>query len=151
MKIGDRIKKLRKEHGMTQGELAAAAGLATITIGQYELGKRTPNAQSLKKIASVFNISIDYLLSETDSTGKIVHTVSDNVYHERKDVETALDDLLSYSSHSLTDNIERLAIIKQIIENMQLLNNDGLYLVQECSNSIGKVHQLQNQNQICND
>ena len=40
--IGDRIKELRKEKGMTQKELANAMGVTASMIGQYETGIRIP-------------------------------------------------------------------------------------------------------------
>lgn len=57
-----RLRKLRKQKGMTQSELAKIADVSTSSIGMYEQGRRLPELLTLKKIASFFNVSIDYLL-----------------------------------------------------------------------------------------
>ncbi len=51
MGIGDNIKLYRKKANFTQRALAEKYGYATGTIQQYELGKREPRAEQLKRIA----------------------------------------------------------------------------------------------------
>ncbi len=55
--MGRRIQAARKQKGLTQKELADDLQLATGTIQQYELGKRTPKNDTLKAIASRLDIS----------------------------------------------------------------------------------------------
>lgn len=64
MKAGKQIKALRLAAGLTQKQLAELAGLAEITIRQYELNKREPKLEQLKKIASVLNVSVSELIDE---------------------------------------------------------------------------------------
>jgi transcriptional regulator with XRE-family HTH domain len=56
MTIADRIKQLRKEHGLTQEDLAAKAGLGVATIQRVERGER-PSAATIASIASSFGLS----------------------------------------------------------------------------------------------
>jgi transcriptional regulator with XRE-family HTH domain len=56
MTIADRIKQLRKEHSLTQEDLAAKAGLGIATIQRVERGER-PSAATIASIASAFNLS----------------------------------------------------------------------------------------------
>ena len=58
MTTGERIKETRKYRKMTQKQLAEAAGVATGTIQQYELGKREPRYEILIRICKALNISI---------------------------------------------------------------------------------------------
>ena len=58
MTTGERIKEARKYRRMTQKQLAEAAGVATGTIQQYELGKREPRYEILIRICKALNISI---------------------------------------------------------------------------------------------
>lgn len=44
------LRKLRKEKGLTQGELAQAVGLKRYNITNYELGRTEPNIQTLKHL-----------------------------------------------------------------------------------------------------
>lgn len=56
--------KMRKTNNLKQKDLASMIGVKTNTISQYELGKRNPNPDILKKIARVLNCTIDDLLKE---------------------------------------------------------------------------------------
>lgn len=56
MDIGDIIKKLRKEKGITQKKLAEMTGLAEITIRQYEAKKFVPKQQQLDKICVALDV-----------------------------------------------------------------------------------------------
>ena len=64
--IGRRIAELRKEKGMTQEELARALNITRSALSLYEIGKREPDTDTIKKIAEFFGVSIDYLLGQTD-------------------------------------------------------------------------------------
>lgn len=56
MTIGQNIKVIRKEKGITQKKLSELTGLAEITIRQYEADKFTPKIQQVEKIASALNV-----------------------------------------------------------------------------------------------
>ena len=63
MAVGDRIKELRQQQKMTQGDLAAKVGLSYIQIGRYEKHKSKPSAAVLQKLADALNTSADYLMN----------------------------------------------------------------------------------------
>ena len=58
------IKKLRKEAGLTQVELGKKLGMTGVAVNKWELGQRTPSAESIKEIASIFNVTTDFLLND---------------------------------------------------------------------------------------
>ena len=73
-KIGARIRQLRLSVGMTQRDLAQRINVGNTTLSQYESGARVPSDEVKIKIASVFGVSVDYLLgasSERNSTEKV--------------------------------------------------------------------------------
>ena len=74
MDIGQRIKAARKDIGLTQDQLAQKSGVATITIRQYETGKRQPRLEQLQKIADALDVSISYLLGIVDIDGYLLPT-----------------------------------------------------------------------------
>lgn len=53
------FKGLRVANGYTQEELAKKVGITSRTLGFYEVGKRSPNIKVAKKIADLFEKSID--------------------------------------------------------------------------------------------
>lgn len=60
--IGDRIRELRTERGLSQKELADKIGVATNTVSQYESGKSKTSINVLAKLAVVLDTTTDYLL-----------------------------------------------------------------------------------------
>lgn len=58
MTIGERLRTLRKEAGLTQKELGEKLGVSASMVGQYETNIRKPKLETLKKIATVLDISI---------------------------------------------------------------------------------------------
>ena len=53
MSIGENIKKLRKEKGLTQKQLAKECGLSIATIQGYEQGKYEPKYITLLKLCDI--------------------------------------------------------------------------------------------------
>lgn len=62
--LGDNIKLYREKNKMTQTELSEVLNVKPTTISKYESGALEPNIESLKKMAELFNISIDTLVGE---------------------------------------------------------------------------------------
>lgn len=65
MTNGERLKYLREKNGLTQKDIATRLGVESAAISKYELDMREPNIEALKKLATIFNVSIDYLLGRT--------------------------------------------------------------------------------------
>ena len=57
MTIGDRIRALRKEKGLTQKELAQKLGVSASMIGQYETSVRKPKFETVEKIADALGVN----------------------------------------------------------------------------------------------
>ena len=62
--IGERIKTLRKESGLSQEDLANYLGVSRVVISSIEIGQRELKLIEAKKIAEIFNIGIEELLEE---------------------------------------------------------------------------------------
>lgn len=65
--IGNRIRELRKQNKMTQLDLADRLNVEFSNVSKWELGKNNPSTELIQKIAIIFNVSIDYLLGQTDT------------------------------------------------------------------------------------
>ena len=82
MTNGERIKYLREKNGFTQKDIATRLGVEPAAISKYELDMREPNIEAIKKLATIFNVSIDYLLGRTpdvfvDETDRDTLDISD--------------------------------------------------------------------------
>ena len=73
MNIGNTIKKLRRQHGVTQETLGAYLGLTAQAVSRWESGACCPDIQMLPMLAGFFDITTDELLGvdKTKSTDAI--------------------------------------------------------------------------------
>ena len=55
----ERLKEYRKERNMTTVELAAKMGTTRGTITRWEKGQRSPDVETLRALACVFDCTID--------------------------------------------------------------------------------------------
>jgi len=60
----NRFKELRLERNLSLRELAEHIGINYSTIGCYETEKREPNIETLKKLTSFFEVSLDYICGD---------------------------------------------------------------------------------------
>lgn len=65
-----RLKNLRKEKNLSQKELANLINMSQTGYSQYERGTRKISLETLKNLASFYNVSVDYLLELTDIKDK---------------------------------------------------------------------------------
>ena len=62
LNIGENLKKIRKDNNLTQEQFAEKVGLARTTYANYEANKRTPDIETLNKIATIFNTTVEKIL-----------------------------------------------------------------------------------------
>lgn len=60
--FGKRLRRLRKERGLTQDDIAAAIGVSRQIISRWERNEAVPKAGNLTALADTLGISADYLL-----------------------------------------------------------------------------------------
>lgn len=60
--LGGRLRALRQERKLTQGQLGKAVGVSDVTVGYWERDLNTPGGKSLSKLASYLGVSEAYLL-----------------------------------------------------------------------------------------
>lgn len=117
--LGPRMAELRKKRNMTQAQLAVELKKSTSTIAMWETGHRDPDSDMIARIASLFNVSTDYLLGRSEnldgiknSNVNINHSLSEN-YHKierfaRKvsdqDLEKALKILDAAFEHAFVED-----------------------------------------------
>lgn len=84
MELGDKVFKLRKEKGLSQESLAEQLGTTRQAISKWENNQGFPETEKLLLLANVFNVSIDYLLKDQESSLKSEH---DGYYVSREKAE----------------------------------------------------------------
>jgi transcriptional regulator with XRE-family HTH domain len=66
MDLGKKIFELRTEKNITREKLGKLIGTSGAIIGKYERSERTPSVEIARKIATVLEVSLDYLVGSTD-------------------------------------------------------------------------------------
>ncbi len=61
-----RLKRLRREHSLTQSELAGRLGITQQAVAKWESGRSVPEPGLLLPLAKIFGVSADYLLGGTN-------------------------------------------------------------------------------------
>lgn len=58
--IGKQLKTLRQSQKMTQQHVADRVGITRATLSNYEIDRRTPDLNTLRKLAECYGVSLDY-------------------------------------------------------------------------------------------
>ena len=66
MTLGQKIKKLRTEKGLTQKDLADDIHVTFQTVSKWENDENEPDVSTIRELAKLFGCTLDYLLSEEE-------------------------------------------------------------------------------------
>lgn len=69
MKFSSTLKELREQNHVTQNQLASHLKLTRSTIAGYETKGKQPDYERLLQIADSFHVSVDYLLTGSETNG----------------------------------------------------------------------------------
>ncbi|MNI62461.1 HTH-type transcriptional regulator ImmR [compost metagenome] len=64
--VGEKLKMLREQRGWTQTQAADKLGVSSQVISNYERDYRSPDKETLSKIAVIYNRSLDWILGVTE-------------------------------------------------------------------------------------
>ncbi len=78
MTLGEKIKEARKNHGLSQEQLAEKLCVSRSAVAKWETDKGMPDVENLKAISSLLSVSIDYLLD--DGEKEITEVVTKESY-----------------------------------------------------------------------
>lgn len=66
--IGERLKRLRETKGLKQNRVAQILGVHNSTLAKYESGEREPDNETLTRLAEIYEVTVDYLLTGDHKT-----------------------------------------------------------------------------------
>lgn len=89
--FGTNLRNLRNLKGISLNALGEELNVTGSAISSWELGKKEPNLDMLKKIGNYFTVSIDYLLSHQVSNSEsqnkeVVSKLATKIYEKYRDV-----------------------------------------------------------------
>ena len=116
------LKELRDEKRLTQQELADELGVARMTINFYESNRRTPDINFAVKAANYFNVSVDYLVGNSNIKSKQDHR------YTKEQVEN-LEDIIYYlPANASQDLLTHLCEVLKIAHEKKI-EREILYLL----------------------
>lgn len=107
----DRLRELRRQRDLSQDQLANLSGISQNQVSRYEAGLSDPSSSALGQLASVFNVTTDYLLGLTDIPNS----------YDTSDLRPEQQQLLS--AYEIGDYATLLELVAARLRNMA--GNDG--------------------------
>ena len=77
MTMGERIKQLRKEKGMTQTDLALTLNVTKGTVSTWETNSRVPGFETMNALSDLFQKSMDYIMGRSDDATPTTQNAGD--------------------------------------------------------------------------
>ena len=102
MTFAEKLKFLRKQASMSQEQLAEKLGVSRQAVTKWETDTGIPDIENIKSISSLFDISIDELLSNENASQKksehLFESVTEYDIDEQKNAKATI--LLGYANMS---------------------------------------------------
>lgn len=118
--IGSRIRNEREKLGLSREKFAEIVGLSSYYIGQIERGDRTMSLETLVKISTSLNASIDFILigyTRYMENILVKETIHENYKHE---LDEEVKEILSLLSNTSKEDLRLIRdMIKLLIPNIK--------------------------------
>ena len=119
VEFGKRLRYMRENRGLTQGQLAKSIGVAENSLSAYERGVREPDFEKIYKMANTLCCSVSYLVDgETDGQD--------------------LNDILLIEKFNSLDSAFQRKLVKAVLS----LSQEQLDALEETFNNIEKKKDL---------
>lgn len=140
MSLGEKLKQARKQRKLTQPDVARLTGINYKTLSNWETDFYRPNVDELKKLALLYNVSIDFLMEMPyNNKNKLspIFTLINEIITENS---TEFDRLLPDDTDAKTINEQ----IKKMPANHKEMIRLALLTGLDASKAKVKKHMLQN-------
>lgn len=101
---GDRLKQLRIDKNLTQGDLGKLVNITKVSICGYEKGNRTPNLDTLADICEALGVTPSYLMGS--------------------EVNVVMESNNEYNYHMSTDEVKLISELRKHKELYNKLTSD---------------------------
>ena len=106
MKIGEKIRELRRRDGRTQEALARELGITAQAVSRWEKGICCPDVEMLPSIANYFDVTIDELFGYDNHRAKRVEAAAkqiEEMLQQNNGVDVCMDDCVRLARQSLIE------------------------------------------------
>lgn len=136
MNIGENLKQLRKNNNLTQEQFANKVGLPRTTYAHYESNKRTPDIETLNRIAKTFNTTSEKLIGNVWCYPETKRNPRSKEVSEGEVLKSTYN-LLDYAGIDFeldTDEVQRIALMTKSFYQVLIKNIRDSVLIIEPSN-----------------
>ena len=113
MTIGEKLRKLRSEKGLSQTGLERLSGVHCKTLSKYENDRAQPTADTLRKIAQALQVTSDYLIFDNAPRDGISTLDDLELFEKFKEVE-----MMSPENRVMIKNMIDALLIKSKVESV---------------------------------
>nr|WP_325186608.1 helix-turn-helix transcriptional regulator [uncultured Oscillibacter sp.] len=128
--FGERLRKLRKQRGLSQNELSKHIGISKSSVNMYERGEREPSFETLEAIADYFNVDMDFLLGRSP-----IYRIQENLNLEKLSV-SARQQLIEILEALVGDDEENLALSLEKMDQSTSLSESDMEQLSGFFNSL---------------
>ncbi len=89
----NRIAELRKEKHLNQTGLAMKLNISQYLVSAYETGRHQPGIDILIEMSKLFNVSVDYIIGNTDTKSPFIITSNDFLSKDETELLTIFRNL----------------------------------------------------------
>lgn len=119
MSVGENIKALRKNKGLSQKQLADEVELSEITIRRYEKGINDPTTEVVNKIAEALGVPVNMILLGKDVTSIIEEAANKSANH-------IVDDIYPLVEYVNQNRFDGKYNVKEVFSSSELIDLGGL-------------------------
>ena len=109
MKFSDKLKQCRKEHNLTQAELAELLSVSQSTVGNWESDRREPDIDMIKKIAAALVTPVECFFDDSQEDKQKAPPPDEERWKRNRD---KVDGLPDETKERLMEQIEALIDIE---------------------------------------
>lgn len=139
MEFHEILKSLRKNNGITQVQMAKKLNLASQgAYRKYETGEGFPQLERLLLIADIFNVSVGYLLGETNIQNSEINEIMEKLEppRQRKTIEFAENQLIEQNQEDKIIQLQHSLIPYEVEEEQALSAGRGAAYTDEAGKEI---------------
>ncbi|MGY0173266.1 XRE family transcriptional regulator [Lactococcus petauri] len=128
MEFHQRLKDLRTESGYTQKQIAEMLNIKQPPYQRWESGANKPRADKLEELAKIFNVSISYLLGETDiKSGTKINRIMEKLSEkgQNETIDFARKKLIDETNNNKLIEIKKTLIPYKVEEEQALSAGNG--------------------------
>lgn len=132
MTIGQNIRRIRKEKGLTQQQLGELLNMTQAAIGQFEKDKTSPKIDTINKIASALGVSATDIIGDLQtSQGERIRIIRKSFgltleeFGERLGVKKGAISKLEKNQVNLTEQMAKLICHEYNVNYDYLVNGTG--------------------------